>query len=246
MKKNVFLLSSALHTKHGIYNTKERIDQTLETVNSVRKYVPDSIIMLVDNSNENIKNDTSIELRTLLNNVDYYFSNCDNADIKYIHQNVDNHDVAKNTMECIGFINALSFIKNDPQLMEIISNSNRIFKLSGRYQIHKNFNILNFNSENVKNKYVFKKRNASWIDPDHTGVTTQLQTRLWSFPPSLFDDTLTLFNAIVENMIITLNDGKYIDVEHSMSKFIPLDKLVEIDVIGVIGNIAPNGALVIE
>jgi hypothetical protein len=47
-------------------------------------------------------------------------------------------------------------------------------------------------------------------------------------------------------MFATFNQQKYIDVEHSMAKFIPADKLVELDVVGLQGNIAPNGMMIID
>ena len=51
---------------------------------------------------------------------------------------------------------------------------------------------------------------------------------------------------IIENMFATYNAGKYIDVEHSMAKYIPKDRLVELDVVGLQGNIAPNGMMIID
>jgi hypothetical protein len=42
-------------------------------------------------------------------------------------------------------------------------------------------------------------------------------------------------------MFATFKIGKYIDVEHSMAKFVPADRLVELDTVGLKGNIAPNG-----
>jgi hypothetical protein len=73
-----------------------------------------------------------------------------------------------------------------------------------------------------------------------------LQTRLWSFTPSLFINTIQLFQTILQNMFATFNQGKYIDVEHSMAKFVPANKLVELDTVGLQGNIAPNGMMIID
>ena len=47
-------------------------------------------------------------------------------------------------------------------------------------------------------------------------------------------------------MLELFNQQKYIDNEHAMSKFIPKDKLVELDTVGLQGNIAPNGMMVID
>jgi hypothetical protein len=55
-----------------------------------------------------------------------------------------------------------------------------------------------------------------------------------------------MYKNIIENMITLFNQNKYIDNEHSMSKFIPKNKLVELDTVGLQGNIAPNGMMIID
>ena len=107
------------------------------------------------------------------------------------------------------------------------ASADRVFKLSGRYQVTDKFDIKKFDNAKTKGKYVFKKRQASWIPQEDTGVDHLLQTRLWSFTPDLFVDTINLFQTIINNMFEVLNKQRYIDVEHSMAKFIPEDKLVE-------------------
>jgi hypothetical protein len=137
-------------------------------------------------------------------------------------------------------------MSSNPEIMEIITTSSRIFKLSGRYQLTDKFDISAFDNEATADKYVFKRAQASWINSADTGVTTMLQTRLWSFTPSLFIDTIQLFQTILQNMFATFNQQKYIDVEHSMAKYIPQDKLVELETVGLQGNIAPNGMMIID
>jgi hypothetical protein len=141
---------------------------------------------------------------------------------------------------------ALTYMSSNPEIMEIITTSSRIFKLSGRYQLTDKFDITKFDNESTADKYVFKRAQASWINSADTGVTTMLQTRLWSFTPSLFINTIQLFQTILQNMFATFNQGKYIDVEHSMAKFVPANKLVELDTVGLQGNIAPNGMMIID
>lgn len=246
MSKHTVLVTSAVYTNYGIYDAKQRIQQTLDTVKSAQKYIPGCTIILIDNSTVAVQQDDSAELNELIELVDYYIDNSDDKDIQHFHNNVTNYDIGKNSMECIGMFKALSYISTDTEMMNAIVDSSRIFKLSGRYQLTDKFDITKFDNEATANKYVFRKAQPSWINPADTGVTTMLQTRLWSFTPSLFVDTIHLFHAIVQNMFATFNAGKYIDVEHSMAKFIPVDKLVEIDSVGLMGNIAPNGVLVID
>ena len=246
MSKNIVLLTSAVYTNYGIYTPQQRIQQTLDTAKSAKKYIPDATIILVDNSKTDVQNDDSAELNELIDLVDYYIDNSDDEDIKYFHANVTNYDIGKNAMEAMGLFKALTYIVNNDTLTKELQKSSRVFKLSGRYQVTDKFDIKNFDNKNTKGKYVFKKAQPSWIPPADTGVTTLLQTRLWSFDTDLILETANMYKDIIENMVSTFNQGKYIDNEHSMAKFVPKDKLVELDTVGLQGNIAPNGMMIID
>jgi hypothetical protein len=244
--KNIVLLTSAVYTNYGIYNPQDRIKQTLETAKSAKKYIPGAVIILVDNSKVDVQNDDSSEINELIDTVDYYIDNSDDEDIKYFHNNVQNYDIGKNAMEAMGLMKALTYIAGDEDMKKVIADADRIFKLSGRYQVTDKFDITKFDNANTKDKYVFKRAQPSWINPADTGVNTLLQTRLWSFTPSLFLETIGMYKNIIENMVSLFNQNKYIDNEHSMSKFIPKDKLVELETVGLQGNIAPNGMMIID
>jgi hypothetical protein len=244
--KNIVLLTSAVYTNYGIYNPQERIKQTLDTAKSAKKYIPGAVIILVDNSKVDVQNDNSDEFNELIDLVDYYIDNSDDADIQYFHNNVQNYDIGKNAMEAMGMMKALTYINGDEDMKKEIADAGRIFKLSGRYQVTDKFDIAKFDNAETKDKYVFKKAQPSWINPQDTGVTTLLQTRLWSFTPSLFLTTINLYKNIIETMVGLFNQNKYIDNEHAMSKFIPKDRLVELDIVGLQGNIAPNGMMIID
>jgi hypothetical protein len=244
--KNIVLLTSAVYSNYGIYTAEQRIQQTLDTAKSAKERIPGAVIILIDNSKVDVQNDDSAEFNELIDLVDYYIDNSDDADIKHFHENVSNYDIGKNSMEALGIIKALNYIKTDEDMLKEVNSAGRIFKLSGRYIVNDKFDIKHFDNAKTKDKYVFKKRQASWIPQTDTGVDYLLQTRLYSFTPGLLDETIELFQKIIENMFATFNQQKYIDVEHSMAKFIPADKLVELDVVGLQGNIAPNGMMIID
>ena len=246
MSKNIVLLTSALYTNYGIYKSAERIQQTLDTAKSAKQFIPGAVIILVDNSKVDVQNDTSPEFEELIDLVDYYIDNSDDADIQFFHNNVANYDIGKNAMEAMGIHKALTYIMQDADMKAEFESADRVFKLSGRYQVTDKFDITAFDNANTKGKYVFKKAQPAWIPIEDTGVTTLLQTRLWSFSPDLLEGTIQLYQQIIENMITLFNTSKYIDNEHSMSKFIPKDKLVELDIVGLQGNIAPNGMMIID
>jgi len=244
MSKNTVLITSAVFSNYGIYSAQERIKQTLETAKSARKYIPDATLILIDNSKIDVQKEDGPEFEELIDTVDYYIDNSDDPDIQHFHNSVSNYDIGKNCMECIGLYKALSYMSTDKDIMKDINESNRIFKLSGRYLVTDNFDISKFDNENTRDKYVFKKAQPGWIQG--IDVNTLLQTRLWSFTPGLLQPTIDLFQNIIGNMFETLNQGKYIDVEHSMVKFLPKDRLVELDTVGLQGNIAPNGQPIVD
>lgn len=246
MSKNIVLITSAIHTNYGIYSTEQRIQQTTNTVLSARKHIPNATIILIDNSKIDVQSNNSEEFNNLIDAVDYYIDNSEDPDIQYFHNNVVNYDIGKNSMECIGMLKALSYIKTDEELTSLVNQADRIIKLSGRYEVTDKFNINTFDNSETKDKYVFKKRQASWIPSADTGVDFMLQTRLYSFTPNLLANTIKLFEQILENMLVTFNQQKYIDIEHSMAKFIPSDQLVEVETVGLQGNIAPNGMMIID
>lgn len=246
MKKNTVLITSAVYSNYGIYTAQQRIEQTLETAKSAKKYIPNASLILIDNSKVDVANEDGAEWNELLDLCDYYIDNSEDEDIQYYHENVTNYDVGKNSMECLGMFKALTYMMGDQEMMELLTSSSRIYKLSGRYQVTDKFNVDAFDNKDTEGKYVFKQAQPSWINPEHTGVNTLLQTRLYSFPPSLLMNTLQLFQQILKNMFELYQKQQYIDVEHSMSKFIPKDKLVEIETVGLQGNIAPNGMMVID
>ena len=147
MSKNTVLVTSAIYTNYGIYNKDQRIEQTLATVLSAKKYIPNSTVILIDNSKEDIQQDTSAELEALIDAVDYYIDNSSDPDIKHFHANVTNYDIGKNAMECLGMFKALNYIVTDQDIMNDITASNRIFKLSGRYQVTDKFDVTKFDNE---------------------------------------------------------------------------------------------------
>jgi len=244
--KNIVLLTSAVYTNYGIYNPVERIQQTLDTARSAKKYIPGAVVILVDNSKTDVQNDTSAKFEELIDLVDYYIDNSDDEDIKYFHNNVSNYDIGKNAMEALGIMKALNYINTNEDMQAVIKDADRIFKLSGRYQVTDKFDISKFSNETTTDKYVFKRAQPSWINPQDTGVNTLLQTRLWSFTPGLLVDTIAMYNKIIDTMFSLFNQNKYIDNEHAMSKFIPRELLVELDIVGLQGNIAPNGMMIID
>lgn len=241
---HTFFITSAIHTNYGIYSSKERAEQTLATVESARKHFSDANIVLIDNSKIDIQDDTSDEVEALIEAVDFYIDNSDDKDIQFFHEKVSNYDIGKNSMEVLGFLKALDTVMKDldPDLSKAVLASDRLFKYSGRYQLVDDFDITKFD---VGDKYVFKQATNGWCDRS-IAEAKSLQTRLWSFTPNLIVPTIDLYKTCWQYMEKNYLANKYIDIEHTMYKFIDKELLVEVETIGVQGNIAPNGMAVVD
>ena len=241
---HTFFITSAIHTNYGIYSSKERAEQTLATVESARKHFSDANIVLIDNSKIDIQDDTSDEVEALIEAVDFYIDNSEDKDIQFFHEKVSNYDIGKNSMEVLGFLKALDTVMKDldPDLSKAVLASDRLFKYSGRYQLVDDFDITKFD---VGDKYVFKQATNGWCDRS-IAEAKSLQTRLWSFTPNLIVPTIDLYKTCWQYMEKNYLANKYIDIEHTMYKFIYKELLVEVETIGVQGNIAPNGMAVVD
>lgn len=66
-------------------------------------------------------------------------------------------------------------------------------------------------------------------------------SRLWSWPA---DQTQTVIDTYQEGLVFIAEvfaSGGYCDIEHMLFKFLPANLVTEVDLVGVRGNIAPNG-----
>ena len=54
---NTFIITSTIDCNIGVFSVKERIEQTEETIASIRKYAPGSTIVFIDNSNYHVELD---------------------------------------------------------------------------------------------------------------------------------------------------------------------------------------------
>lgn len=141
--KNLVLINSKIITStnsfsytstRSIYTPSERLEQTINTINSVKKNIPDYFIILIDNSNFN---ETVVSV--LHNSVDLFINPKDS--------NLDN-DTDVNPTKAIGelaqLLYAIPFIEN------LKIEWSNLFKICGRYVLNENFQYSNFdNNDNI-------------------------------------------------------------------------------------------------
>ena len=55
--KNLFIVTSALHANIGVVNMQDRVIQTIDTLENLKRKIPDALILFVDGSPHNIDED---------------------------------------------------------------------------------------------------------------------------------------------------------------------------------------------
>lgn len=229
MTDAVFLISSAINIStntQSIYDSNTRFQQTLDTIDSIDKYCPNNNKFIFECS---LKELTPEQIQKL---------NEKGVSIVYVGKNRDIINVSqiglKSVSECIAFHITLSLLRDNN------IQCKRIYKLSGRYQLTENFR----SGYEYVNKYVFTKPTKTWMSEDRikqTGVDHVYQTRLFHFDRNLLDQFLVESVNLIKNCV-----ELGIDLEHSYYKNFKKYDPIELDVIGVCGNLAPNGEYINE
>jgi|688.fasta_scaffold22711_6 hypothetical protein len=227
--KNLFLISSAINAKHGIYTPRERFAQTAATCKSIQTYCPGAEMIILDGG---VREISQIHLEQFHNElgVKDVISYAKDENVKRIQQ-IHNHDVVKNVIEVLMY---KTYFESVEQF-----NCDRVFKISGRYRLNSKFN-LDIHKSAIE-KIVIRGPFKSQFPSDITGgVEAQYMSRLWSFDSIMLPYIRDAYSKILELMLERQKTG-YIDIEHCLYAVLDTNIIVEADPIGVEGNIAPNG-----
>jgi len=196
-----FIILSTINASTTICDTSERYNETINTIKSIHRKVPNSKIIFVDNS---INLPTVAQQKEIGNLVDIQ---------KYLDPSlfseITNNFGSKSLGEAMILYEAMKLIKTNNLI------GRRIFKIAGRYQLSDTFNLIEYD-EAVNGKYV-------WIlEPNDS---TTYQTTLMSFCPTLFDEYFDLIPQMFYNMLRHLGTS-HSNWGKSNFKFIPRDKVV--------------------
>lgn len=219
-KKNIVFISSKIYTsdkkftytdKRSIYTTKERFAQTIQTISSIKKYIKNVFIILVDNSTF-----TYEEYNTLNFSVDVFLNITTNR--------VVNEYTDDKTTKLYGELAQTALMAHF--LKENASNikCNQFFKISGRYLVNQNFDFKIYDN----NDNIFKK-NEKVVDREYyyTSMYKIGGSNLFTY----IDTILNMFNESVGN---TTYDGK----EWEMVLHDKIKKYKTVDCLGITQNIS--------
>jgi hypothetical protein len=229
--KSLFVVSSAIYSNHGVYDTKERLLQTIETCKSIHSRVDSCDIILLDGGTSDLSDEEKDELNPYINE---FYSYADTENVKEL-QKSKNWDIVKNMIEIMIF--GEYFEENKQSIQK---DYNRVFKVSGRYNLTNDFDYQYHLS--AKNQIVIRGLYTSQFPPQVTGnVTLQYMSRLWSFDSSIINYISAVYKNMFDHMNDRLKSGGYIDIEHLLYHHLDCRHTKVVSKIGIEGNIAPNG-----
>jgi hypothetical protein len=219
--KNLFLVTSAIKPLDSVFFTDEqRFQQTIDTLISIRKKIPESIIVLAEASFNPLSDDEKIKLQQFCNG---YIDLSTQPDVKGF-----SGLKLKSQAETALLFHSLLTLKQQPFMREV----KRIFKFSGRTILDDSFNLSDYDS--LFGKYVFKKRIPTWMPKVIYSASDLLITRMYSFCPSLIDNYLEVLSKNFDML-------NHMDTEHAHFVNIPKKYLVEFDRIHCTGWLSGNG-----
>jgi len=188
---------------------KQRYEQTIETIKSIRKHAPNSFIILVENSLFYFYS------QELIDSVDSYVN---------VSNNPDSIRINLNRKKGIG--DAYMVVQGLNVLKKYNIKAKRIFKVCGRYWLTEKFNLQEHIS--TGERYMFKRQ-----EPSEYTATPVLSTRLWSMSFNKIDDTISILLSVVQTM-----NQENIDLEPAMFKTIPEQDYQLTDWLGLSGYLA--------
>jgi hypothetical protein len=216
IQNNVFIITSTINTNLGLISPENRFYQTLETIESIRQKVNNSIIILIDNSSFSLSESSY----KLLSEKCDYFINIGQRSICREFNSQGIKGAGESYMLLVG--------------LDIIEQQNiqcdKIFKISGRYKLSESFDILKYDTPS---KFYFKTR-----DKNEVG-NYFLHSRMWAVCGTLFSE---IKNLVEKSFNTHLKEN--ITIEEAIYKNIDLTKLIEFDTIHCEGYIAPWNTLI--
>lgn len=245
--KFLFLVGSALkhfqEDKFSAYNEEQRFNQTLETIECIRKKVPESYVVLFECSSGPIDEK---QKNILKERADLFLEFYNEPALNQIYENLEERPelitYGKSLLETRGLLNTLYTIKNH----NLFNDSQRVFKLTGRYLLNDDFNIKDYESKFLEGKYIVKKydylleegesfneNNLENVYAYLYGAKGMMNTGLWSFDRVLFNEVLESLEKTFVYMEKMIQFTVGTDVEHSLYRFINKNNIINIPNLGL-------------
>lgn len=245
--KFLFLIGSSLkhfqEENYSAYDEEQRFNQTLETIQSVRDKVSNSYIVLFECSSHPIDEKYKEVLR---DKCDLFLEFYEEPVLKQLYENISVRPelitYGKSLLETRGLLNTLYIIKKH----NLFSDSQRVFKLTGRYLLNDDFDIKDYQSKFLENRYVIKKydylvQEENVLDEKTLenvyaylyGAKGMMVTGLWSFDRMLFNEAVESLEKAFLYMEKMIQFTAGTDIEHSLYRFLNKQNIISIPNLGL-------------
>lgn len=225
---NWFIVTSACNVDYGIFDRDQRYLQTVQTIESIKRFCPYSKIVLLEASPESLSQENKNNIKKF---IDYFVDYSTDPLILQLHQQLS-----------IPFLKSVSeayIVGSFLQYQTFISSKDRIFKMSGRYCLN---NLFKEEEHNKQGKYVFKQKQTAvqYFDPNSNKILEtvsafQYKTRLYSFCGSLIEYHSHICMQIFKFFYECFSKNHFTDIEHLMYKFLNHELVEEIHTLGIEG-----------
>lgn len=225
---SLFLVTSAIYTSYGKCSTEERIEQTKETIKSIKTYAPGSTIVLLDAGEKSVDIDFGVELidytqkQIIREPLDYYLKN---------NRDIEPDIIIKSMLEIIMFEDYLK--------SRLLNSYSRIFKLSGRYKLNSNFDYLRHLESKNKVLILPPCQSQHLYNLEVSSSMFQYMTRCWSFDGDLILNILKTYDKMKKDIIFASRTEKQGDVEHLLYKHLDKRLVKYTPIMGIEGYYAP-------
>ena len=224
IKKNIIIITSKIIVSNNklnyvnnrsIYSLDQRFEQTLDTIKSIKKHIPNNFIIIIDNSKLDIKKN-----ETIRNIVDIFINPYDDVILSYYT------DISK--FKAYGEIYQTKIIldKIDELILSKKLLINNLFKITGRYVINDNFDY-----DNYKNDHNIFKKNENVKDRKY------YYTCFYKISCNKFKNYKMIINNIFDKIV---KDKSNIYDNVDLEVFLPeeLKDFNKIDNLGITQNIS--------
>jgi hypothetical protein len=211
-----FNTDSTLPPTRSIYSINERVEQTLNTINSIKTHIPESYIVLLEGSK------CSEALQQLFkNNTDEYY---DSSQFENVYTAVNSINKGLGEIQLL-----LSYLQsNSYKLLRKITKT--ITKISGRYVLLDSFKYYD-NISHIICKNIYNNN------------TSQMITYYYQLPYTYIDSFIDfLINLSTDQLFCNCNNP--ISIEKKLYTWVLSKNYLNIETIGITGTISQCGTLI--
>jgi len=225
---SLFIITSGIYTSYGKCSTEERIEQTKETLKSIKTYAPNSSAVIIDCGEKSVnKNlfDCEVINYTTNEEIQVHLQ-------EYLRTNRDLEPeiIIKSMLEILMFGD---YLKN------LTGSYGRIFKISGRYRLNSNFNHQKHLEAKGKVVILPPDKSQNLYNFDVKSSMFQYMTRCWSFDSSLLLNIIETYDKMKIDILYASRTEKQADIEHLMYRHLNKKLVQNINVMGIEGYWAP-------